>query len=217
MRRNDRLGIEDVGKAVVDAALKLHRRIGRLACVKYETLAADGSVQATTFSDGTVGSKTNALHAMFSGHVQWIAGFTDNYYEITDRSGHIFRWMSWTDIDDWSSCGRFWGDGSQDGSKRPSGSDDDDEGARITAGVPAMGAELTEQTIPVEAGQWLIDASVSFTKGCYTGQEIVAKHGEVPARLPAICVDWFRPAASIPPKNQGNSCEMDLHNINALV
>ena len=28
MRRNDRLGIEDVGKAVVDAALKLHRRIG---------------------------------------------------------------------------------------------------------------------------------------------------------------------------------------------
>lgn len=52
---------------------------------------------------------------------------------------------------------------------------DDYEGARITAGVPAMGAELTEQTIPVEAGQWLIDASVSFTKGCYTGQELVAR------------------------------------------
>src|SRR5205823_3736132 len=29
--------------------------------------------------------------------------------------------------------------------------------------------------IPVEAGQWLIDASVSFTKGCYTGQELVAR------------------------------------------
>jgi folate-binding Fe-S cluster repair protein YgfZ len=29
--------------------------------------------------------------------------------------------------------------------------------------------------IPVDAGQWLIDASVSFTKGCYTGQELVAR------------------------------------------
>jgi tRNA-modifying protein YgfZ len=49
------------------------------------------------------------------------------------------------------------------------------ERARIEAGVPAMGRELTEATIPVEAGQWLIDASVSFTKGCYTGQELVAR------------------------------------------
>ncbi len=49
------------------------------------------------------------------------------------------------------------------------------ERARIEAGVPAMGRELTDATIPVEAGQWLIDASVSFTKGCYTGQELVAR------------------------------------------
>jgi len=49
------------------------------------------------------------------------------------------------------------------------------ERARIRAGVPALGRELTERTIPVEAGQWLIDASVSFTKGCYTGQELVAR------------------------------------------
>jgi folate-binding protein YgfZ len=49
------------------------------------------------------------------------------------------------------------------------------ERLRIESGVPAMGRELTEATIPVEAGQWLIDASVSFTKGCYTGQELVAR------------------------------------------
>jgi folate-binding protein YgfZ len=49
------------------------------------------------------------------------------------------------------------------------------ERARIEAGVPAMGYELTESTIPVEGGQWLIDASVSFTKGCFTGQELVAR------------------------------------------
>ena len=52
---------------------------------------------------------------------------------------------------------------------------DDFERARITAGVPAMGRELTDATIPVEAGQWLVDASVSFTKGCFTGQELVAR------------------------------------------
>ncbi len=46
---------------------------------------------------------------------------------------------------------------------------------RIECGVPAMGAELTEATIPAEAGAWLIAASVSFTKGCYTGQELVAR------------------------------------------
>jgi folate-binding protein YgfZ len=46
---------------------------------------------------------------------------------------------------------------------------------RIRSGVPLMGAELTDATIPAEAGQWVIDASVSFTKGCFTGQELVAR------------------------------------------
>jgi folate-binding protein YgfZ len=44
---------------------------------------------------------------------------------------------------------------------------------RIEAGVPAMGAELDERTIPAEAG--LVERAVSLTKGCYTGQELVAR------------------------------------------
>ncbi len=67
------------------------------------------------------------------------------------------------------------------------------EALRITCGVPTMGAELTEATIPAEAGQWLIDASVSFTKGCYTGQELVARidsrGGNVPRPLRGLLVD----------------------------
>ncbi len=47
--------------------------------------------------------------------------------------------------------------------------------ARIAAGVPALGAELDDTTIPAEAGSWLIERSVNFTKGCYTGQELVAR------------------------------------------
>ena len=61
------------------------------------------------------------------------------------------------------------------------------ESARVRSGVPAMGAELTEATIPAEVGQWVIDASVSFTKGCFTGQELVARidsrGGNVPRHL----------------------------------
>lgn len=48
------------------------------------------------------------------------------------------------------------------------------EAARIRAGVPRMGRELTEKTIPQEAGD-LVARTVSFDKGCYTGQELVAR------------------------------------------
>jgi folate-binding protein YgfZ len=36
-----------------------------------------------------------------------------------------------------------------------------------------MGTELTSDTIPTEAG--VVAEAVSFTKGCYTGQELVAR------------------------------------------
>jgi folate-binding protein YgfZ len=74
------------------------------------------------------------------------------------------------------------------------------EAARITAGVPAMGSELTERTIPAEAGQWVIDASVDFTKGCFTGQELVARidsrGGNVPRHLRGLV---FAEGAAPPP------------------
>ena len=53
------------------------------------------------------------------------------------------------------------------------------EACRIASGIPAMGTELTGKTIAAEAG--LVERTVSFTKGCYTGQELVARH-----RLPGL-------------------------------
>lgn len=47
------------------------------------------------------------------------------------------------------------------------------EALRIEAGIPVMGRELDERTIAAEAG--LVGRTVSFTKGCYTGQELVAR------------------------------------------
>ncbi|MCQ3813517.1 MAG: hypothetical protein KTU85_03745 [Acidimicrobiia bacterium] len=61
------------------------------------------------------------------------------------------------------------------------------EQARILAGVPRLGQDINENTIPAEAGAYFISQSVSFTKGCYTGQELVARidsrGGNVPRPL----------------------------------
>ncbi|HEX6393155.1 MAG TPA: hypothetical protein VFZ97_06915 [Acidimicrobiales bacterium] len=63
--------------------------------------------------------------------------------------------------------------------------DSENEAARILSGMPKMGAELDEKTMPAETG--LVPLTVSFTKGCYTGQELVARvdsrGSNVPRRL----------------------------------
>ena len=44
---------------------------------------------------------------------------------------------------------------------------------RIESGVPRFGAEMGTETMPAEAG--IVEQVVSFTKGCYIGQETVAR------------------------------------------
>ena len=87
----------------------------------------------------------------------------------------------------------------------PAGAEDETaamEVARIRAGWPVMGRELTERTIPAEIAG-LVESSVSFTKGCYTGQELVARidsrGGNVPrpVRLLEIRGDGVSPGAGI--------------------
>jgi folate-binding protein YgfZ len=65
---------------------------------------------------------------------------------------------------------------------------------RIEAGVPRMGRELDEDTLPSEAG--LVARAVSLTKGCFTGQEIVARlesRGQVNHRLVGLAFESGRP------------------------
>jgi folate-binding protein YgfZ len=50
---------------------------------------------------------------------------------------------------------------------------DEYESLRVAAGVPRMGSEIDTGRIPAETG--VVARSVSFTKGCYTGQELVAR------------------------------------------
>ena len=54
------------------------------------------------------------------------------------------------------------------------GAEQDAAAARILAGWPALGAEIGDKTLPQEVRYDEIDG-VSYTKGCYTGQETVAR------------------------------------------
>ena len=66
------------------------------------------------------------------------------------------------------------------------------EALRIEAGTPRFGADMTEDTIPLEAG--IEDRAISFTKGCYVGQEVIIRilhrgHGRVARRLVGISIE----------------------------
>lgn len=51
------------------------------------------------------------------------------------------------------------------------------ETLRVEAGRPRYGVDMTEETIPTEAfaSAGLMDRAISFSKGCYTGQEVVVR------------------------------------------
>jgi folate-binding protein YgfZ len=74
------------------------------------------------------------------------------------------------------------------------------EAIRIESGRPAFGMDMTEETIPLEAG--LLDRAISTTKGCYVGQEIIIRvlhrgGGRVAKRLSRLELD---PSVSEPPE-----------------
>jgi len=55
----------------------------------------------------------------------------------------------------------------------PTMDDDELEAMRILAGTPRFGREIDDRVLPAEAG--LVDGAVSFTKGCFPGQEPIAR------------------------------------------
>lgn len=64
--------------------------------------------------------------------------------------------------------------------------------ARVEAGSPAYGVDMTDDTIPLEAG--IEPRAISLTKGCYVGQEVIIRvlhrgHGRVVRRLVGLRAD----------------------------
>ncbi len=84
------------------------------------------------------------------------------------------------------------------------GSPQDWEARRIAAGIPAMGSEMDSTTIPAATG--VVDRSASFTKGCYTGQELVARVNSRPAGTPTRIV---RASGSGPAPPVGSEVTVD--------
>ena len=78
----------------------------------------------------------------------------------------------------------------------------DAEAIRIEAGIPLFHRDMDEQTIPLEAG--LESRAISFSKGCYVGQEVVIRvlhrgHGRVARKLTGLVLEGdAAPAAGAP-------------------
>jgi tRNA-modifying protein YgfZ len=72
------------------------------------------------------------------------------------------------------------------------------ERLRIESGSPAWGKEIDDRVLPAEAG--LERRSISFTKGCYPGQEPVARQhhrGKVNRRLRVLEIEAAEPGDEI--------------------
>ena len=72
------------------------------------------------------------------------------------------------------------------------------ERMRIGAGVPAWGKEVDDSILPAEAG--LDETHISFTKGCYPGQEPIARlrhRGKVNRSLRVLEIESAEPGEEI--------------------
>ena len=72
------------------------------------------------------------------------------------------------------------------------------EAARIEAGYPLFGVDMTEETIPLEAG--IEDRAISLSKGCYVGQEVIIRvlhrgHGRIVKKLVTLRMQGAEPQA----------------------
>ena len=70
------------------------------------------------------------------------------------------------------------------------------EAARIEAGYPLFGTDMTDETIPLEAG--IEDRAISMSKGCYVGQEVIIRvlhrgQGRVAKRLVGLRIQGDQP------------------------
>jgi folate-binding protein YgfZ len=66
---------------------------------------------------------------------------------------------------------------------------------RIEAGIPRYGVDFTEDNLLLEVG---LDHAVSFTKGCYLGQEVVERirsRGHVNKKLVGLTLEGQEPAS----------------------
>jgi folate-binding protein YgfZ len=85
-----------------------------------------------------------------------------------------------------------------DADAEPTVGDEELERLRIEAGTPRWGREIDDRVLPAEAG--LEERAISFSKGCYPGQEPIARQryrGKVNRKLRVLGVDDARVDADV--------------------
>lgn len=87
---------------------------------------------------------------------------------------------------------------------------------RIEAGIPLFGRDMTEDTIPLEAG--IENRAISLTKGCYVGQEVIIRvlhrgHGRVARRLVGLT---FEPGATPSAGDKVSSGEREIGTLTSV-
>jgi len=125
--------------------------------------------------------------------------------QITDESGRVLVWTvitdTFTDIVAESLPVEF--------KPLPELDLDTFEVIRIERGIPKFLSDMGEDTIPLEAG--IEDRAISFTKGCYVGQEVIVRvthrgGGRVAKRL----VKWHADdSASVVPMPESRMFALD--------
>lgn len=117
--------------------------------------------------------------------------------QVTDESGHL---LVWTIVAD--QFIEFVGESLPAEFKSlPEIDFDTFDVIRIERGVPRFLADMNEDTIPLEAG--IEDRAISFTKGCYVGQEVIVRvthrgGGRVAKRLVKWHADDAAPVVPMP-------------------
>lgn len=75
------------------------------------------------------------------------------------------------------------------------------EVARVEAGIPRYGTDMDATNLPPETG--IAERAISYTKGCYSGQEVIARirtYGQVAKALRGLRLEGVAEGAGLPAK-----------------
>lgn len=116
----------------------------------------------------------------------------------------------------WDSIEAVWTAGPRLGAA-PGAPEAEVEVRRVEAGLPRYGADVSEDYFPFEAN---LDRAISYTKGCYIGQEVVARahaRGHANKRLVGLRLDDPAAGAAAPGTTLASDARPDAGTITSSV